>query len=142
MAKQFWEEDICGGCVQLEKENDGLQEEIERLRASVNEGERQLCYLSCWLEERFGVDSNAVIGDLPYPPEKTLARVIVKTIDENIERLSQLYREARQSECGWELSDRFEYETQHLPDCQAWIQQFDEETERRLREAAEAAGGE
>jgi len=66
--------------------------EIERLRSSVNSCEKQLCFLSRWLEERFGINSNAVIGDLEYPPEKTLARVIVQSIEVEIKRLKEAVR--------------------------------------------------
>ena len=77
--------DKCNERLRVEVEADS--DEIERLRASVNEEERQLCYLSCWVQERFGVNTNVAISDLDLPPAKTLARVIVHTVDAEIERL-------------------------------------------------------
>ena len=82
--------DKCNERLRVEVEADS--DEIERLRASVNEEERQLCYLSCWVQERFGVNTNVAISDLDLPPAKTLARVIVHTVDAEIEKLRAFIR--------------------------------------------------
>lgn len=70
---------LCFKCVRRELA------ELKSQRQRADSSDSQLCYLSNWCNERFGIDSNKVIGREDWP--STLTEVVAKAVDDHLEAL-------------------------------------------------------
>lgn len=73
MTNQFWDNDDCGGCRQLEKENEGLHEKIKALQVKVIELEAALWPFA---DAANRWPMNSFESDVPLPDDANLARAI------------------------------------------------------------------